>query len=69
MTTPTCEKISSFLRKLVDSDRYGGRTICTDEQTVVLYDCCQWSDAHSNTLQLWFPECSASVLPSDVSLS
>lgn len=69
MSSSACSKLPAFLRRLVDSDRYGGRTICTDEHTVVLYDCGQWSDTHSNVLQQWFPECSASVLPSDVSLS
>ncbi len=31
--------LPQFLLRLVNSNRYGGQTICRDENTVVLYDC------------------------------
>jgi hypothetical protein len=61
--------LPQFLLRLIDSNRYGGRTIRTDENTVVLYDCGQWSDAHSQALHSRFPECEVEILPSDGSLS
>ncbi len=58
-----------FLLRLIDSDRHGGRTIRTDESTVVLYDCGQWSDTHSRIVRGSYPECEVEILQSDGSLS
>ena len=61
--------LPQFLLRLIDSNRHGGRTIRTDENTVVLYDCGQWSDAHSQALRDRYPECEVEIMQSDGSLS
>jgi hypothetical protein len=61
--------LPQFLLRLIDSNRHGGRTIRTDESTVVLYDCGQWSDAHSQAVRDRFPECEVEIMQSDGSLS
>jgi hypothetical protein len=63
------DTLPKFLLRLIDSDRHGGRTIRTDESTVVLYDCGHWSDAHSQALHARYPECEIEILQSDGSLS
>jgi hypothetical protein len=61
--------LPQFLLRLIDSRRHGGRTIRTDENTVVLYDCGQWSDTHSQALLSRYPECEVEIMSSDGSLS
>jgi hypothetical protein len=61
--------LPQFLLRLIDSNRHGGRTIRTDENTVVLYDCGQWSDAHSQVVRDRYPECEVEITQSDGSLS
>ena len=61
--------LPQFLLRLIDSNRHGGRTISTDESTVVLYDCGQWSDTHSQAVRDRYPECEVEILQSDGSLS
>lgn len=61
--------LPQFLLRLIDSNRHGGRTIRTDESTVVLYDCGQWSDAHSQAVRDRYPECEVEIMQSDGSLS
>ena len=63
------ESLSKFLLRLVESERYGGRTIIVNEYTVILYDCGTWSDAHSQATHLKYPDCEVSILPSSASLS
>jgi hypothetical protein len=63
------DAIANFLHTLVASGRHGGRTIRTDESTVVLYDCGRWSDAHSDAICARFPCTDVSILPSHSSLS
>ena len=61
--------LPQFLLRLIDSHRHGGRTIRTDENTVVLYDCGHWSDAHSQAVRDCYPECEVELMQSDGSLS
>jgi hypothetical protein len=63
------DALQRHLHVLIASEKRGGRTIRTDENTVVLYDCCQWSDAHSRALASKFPCAEVSILPSQSSLS
>ena len=63
------DKLSAYLRALINSGRHGGRTIRTDENTVVVYDCGQWFHAHTATLYEHFPHAEVSIAPSDSSLS
>ena len=58
-----------WLLRLISSDRHGGRTIKTDEQTVVLYDCGVWTDAHTNAVRVKCPECDITITQSQASLS
>ena len=41
----------------------------TDEQTVVLYDCGVWTDAHSQAVKARYPECDITIAQSQGSLS
>jgi hypothetical protein len=66
---PDVERLSKYLMKVVESDKYGGRIICVDENTVVLYDCGSWSDIHSEVVHSKYPECEISITPSSSSLS
>jgi hypothetical protein len=61
--------LPKFLATLIQSHKYGGRTVRTDEKTVVLYDCGVWSDAHSSAVRDKFPECEVNILQSSASLS
>jgi hypothetical protein len=63
------DRLPKFLLGVIDSERYGGRAMCVDESTVVLYDCGTWSDAHSQAVHARFPECDISISPSTASLS
>jgi hypothetical protein len=63
------DTLPRFLLQLIDSNRHGGRTIRTDESTVVLYDCGQWSDTHSQAVRARYPECEVEIMQSDGSLS
>jgi hypothetical protein len=63
------DTLPQFLLRLIDSDRHGGRTIRTDDSTVVLYDCGQWSDSHSQVVRDRYPECEVHIMQSDGSLS
>jgi hypothetical protein len=63
------DALSRFVLRLIDSNRHGGRTILTDDNTVVLYDCGHWSDTHSQAIRERYPECEVEIMPSDGSLS
>jgi hypothetical protein len=63
------DTLPSWLLKTIDCDRYGGRTMRTDEQTVVLYDCGTWTDAHTRAVRSKYPECDITVTQSQASLS
>ena len=63
------DSLSRLITKIINSDEYGGRTLQTDENTMVLYDCGVWTDAHSHVVHSWFPECDISVMQSHASLS
>jgi hypothetical protein len=63
------DQLSRYLQVLINTNRHGGRTIRTDENTVVLYDCGYWSHAHSEALYDRFPCAEMSIVPCDSSLS
>lgn len=63
------DKLAGYLKALINSDKHGGRTIQTDESTVVLYDCGHWSDAHSEALCDAFPCAEVSIMQCLGSLS
>jgi hypothetical protein len=63
------DTLQLWLLKMINSDKYGGRTIQTDEQTVVLYDCGVWTDAHSQAVKSKYPECDIAITQSLGSLS
>ena len=65
----SADRLPRYLLQLIQSGHYGGRTLRTDESTVVLYDCGLWSDAHSRCVRDRFPECEIFVQPSQGSLS
>jgi len=63
------DKLPSFIRQLIHSDRHGGRVLCTDEHTLVLYDCGVWMDVYSTLVRESFPECDITIQTSQSSLS
>ena len=63
------DSLPAFLARLIRSDRHGGRTLRLDDNTLVLYDCCQWSDAHSQAVRDRYPECEIGIQPCQSSLS
>jgi hypothetical protein len=63
------DTLPSWLLKMIDSNKYGGRTMRTDEHTVVLYDCGVWTDAHSQAVKTKYPECAIAITQSHASLS
>lgn len=63
------DKLQAWLHKTINSDRYGGRTLRTDEATVVLYDCGMWTEAHSRMIKTRFPECDITIAQCTASLS
>ena len=63
------ETLSRLITRIIRSDQYGGRTLQTDEHTIVLYDYGVWTDVHSHAIHSRFPECDISVMQSHASLS
>lgn len=63
------DKLQAWLHKTINSERYGGRTLRTDEATVVLYDCGTWTEAHSRMVKTRFPECDITITQCIASLS
>ncbi len=63
------EALPGFVLGLINSDRHGGRTLKTDEHTLVLYDCGYWADAYSSVVKDAFPEVDISIHVSHGSLS
>jgi hypothetical protein len=63
------DTLQKWLLLTIDSNRYGGRTMRTDENTVVLYDCCTWTDGHTRLVKGRYPECDITVTQSHASLS
>jgi hypothetical protein len=63
------DTLQPWLLRLINSNKYGGRTMRTDEQTVVLYDCGVWTDAHSQAVKAKYPECDIAITQSLASLS
>ena len=63
------DTLQPWLLRVIDSSRHGGRTLRTDEQTVVLYDCGVWTDAHSQAVKTKYPESDIAVTQSHGSLS
>lgn len=63
------DSLQSWLHRTINSDRYGGRTVRTDEQTVVLYDYGTWTEGHSRMVRTKFPECDITITQCQASLS
>ena len=66
---PSMDTLARWIMKLINSERHGGRTLCTDENTVVLYDCGVWTDTHTQLVHNKFPECEVVIMQSQASLS
>ena len=66
---PSLESLARWILQLINSERHGGRTLCTDENTVILYDCGVWTDIHTQMVHNKFPECEVVIMHSQASLS
>ena len=51
------DSLAKHIHALIHSARFGGRTIPTDERTLVLYDCGYWTDEHCHLVKDRFPQC------------
>jgi hypothetical protein len=63
------DSFQAWLHRTINSERYGGRTVRTDEQTVVLYDYGTWTEGHSRAVRAKFPECDIAITQCQASLS
>lgn len=63
------EALPGFVLNLIQSERHGGRTLRTDDRTLVLYDCGYWADTYSTLVKEAFPEVDISIHVSQASLS
>jgi len=63
------EAVQRYLHKLLQTSRYGGRTVIRDEKTLIVFDTPKWSDRESRSLRAKFPECDVSVQAFDGSMS
>ena len=63
------DSLPRWMLQMINSDQYGGRTVQTDEQTLILYDCGVWTDTHTQVVKTKYPECDIAVMQSQASLS
>jgi hypothetical protein len=63
------ERVQSYVNTLMQSHRFGGRSVVRDEKTLILYDTPSWSERESRAVRAKFPECEVAVQSFDGSLS
>lgn len=63
------ERVQAYLSQLLQTRRYGGRTVLRDEKTLIVYDTPHWGDREARALRAKHPECDVSVQSSETSLS
>ena len=63
------EFLTRWILQLINSERHGGRIMCTDEHTAILYDCGMWTDTHTQLIHSKYPECEVVIMHSQASLS
>ena len=63
------ERVQSYLTNLLQTSRFGGRTVLRDEHTLIVYDTPNWGDREARALRAKFPQCDVVVQSSDMSLS
>ena len=63
------EAVQGYLNKLLNAQRFGGRTVVRDERTVIVYDTPSWGERDSRAVRAKFPECEVAVQSYDGSMS
>ncbi len=63
------DALQLWLHRTINSERFGGRTVRSDDQTVVLYDCGTWTEEHSRMVRAKYPECDITITHCQASLS
>ena len=63
------EAVQKFLHQLLQTGRYGGRTVVRDERTLIVYDTPSWSERESRAVRRKFPECEVAVQAFEGSMS
>ena len=63
------EPVRGFVSRLILTDRYGGRFIQRDEETLILYDVPSWGEDQTAAVRGRFPECDISMQAHSGSLS
>ena len=62
-------RVHDYVRALVQADRFGGRVVARDADTLLLYDVPVWGDAQADAVRRRFPACEVSCLACPTSLS
>lgn len=63
------EQVQKYLDTLLQTSRYGGKTVARDDRTVIVFDTPQWGDREARALRARFPECDVAVQAFDGSMS
>jgi hypothetical protein len=63
------EPVQRYLCQLLQTQRFGGRTVLRDEKTLIVYDCPKWGEREFAALRAKFPDCDVGVMACDGSLS
>ena len=63
------QPVHRYVHALVQADRFGGRIVARDSDTLLLYDVSSWDDAQAETVRRRFPACEIGCLASTTSLS
>ncbi len=63
------EGVQQFVTHLIQTDRFGGRVIIRDGNTVLLYDVPRWGEEHARAVRARFPECGVSYMANGHSMS
>jgi len=50
------ERLRVMILKLCNSNKFGARAVVTDDSSVTLYDCMEWTEEYTETLRLHYPE-------------
>lgn len=63
------EPVQKYLNQLLQTQRFGGKTILRDEKTLIVLDTPKWGERESRALRARFPECDVAVQAHDGSMS
>ena len=62
-------QVNDYVHTLVQTNRFGGRLVERDADTLLLYDVSTWGDVQAEAVRRRFPACDIACLASTTSLS